>query len=62
MGYKEKAIQAVRKMQDIDGYSGGDCISRRAVLIILGLIPENDGTKTHTEAESVENVEVKMRP
>lgn len=60
MGYKEKAIQAVRKMQDIDGYSGGDCISRRSVLIVLELIPEDDSTKTHTRAESVENIEAKV--
>lgn len=31
----ERAIEAVKTMEDIDGYSSGDCVRRRAVIAIL---------------------------
>ena len=42
---KNKVIEKVRKMRDIDGYESGDCISRRAVLAILEA-EEDDDSKT----------------
>lgn len=59
MGYKEKAIQAVRKMTDIDGYSGGDVISRRSVISILDMIPEED-TSIYTTIKEGGNDETKV--
>ena len=41
MSYKEKAIEAVRKMFDIDGYRKGDAVSRRAVICLLDHIDED---------------------
>jgi len=40
MSYKKKAIEAVRKMLDIDGYRCGDAVSRCAVISVLDLIEE----------------------
>lgn len=59
MGYKEKAIQAVRMMMDIDGYSGGDVISRRSVISILDMIPEED-TSAYTTIKEGGNDETKV--
>ena len=40
MSYKQKAIEAVKMMFDIDGYREGDAVSRRAVICVLDSIEE----------------------
>lgn len=39
---KEDLISNIRDMEDIDGYSKGDCISRRSVLALVNALETYD--------------------
>lgn len=39
---KEDLVRNIRQMQDIDGYSEGDCISRRSVLAVVNTLETYD--------------------
>ena len=39
---KEDLVRNIRLMQDIDGYSEGDCVSRRSVLAVVNTLETYD--------------------